>query len=187
MIPVPRLSDSMESFPSSGILQVTIESAELHENSSSHHKRNVMVVVELNNKTVHKTRVEKDVHASSATVTFPHERFTLPVLQGGSPVLNLAIKDHSSFRSDKVLAEFEYSVFADLKEELLQTNGAQASISSRRFETENASVNISVAFTNSSSAEDAFETSSIAGSLLGRHSERHKRRSSAFSRKSLKQ
>ncbi|KAJ2706514.1 Tricalbin-2 [Coemansia sp. IMI 203386] len=193
MIPVPRLSDSMDTFPSSGMLQITIESAELHESGGGggihigSSKRNVMVVVELNNKTVHKTRVEKDVPASSATVTFPHERFTLPVLQGGSPVLNLAIKDHSSFRSDKVLAEFDYSVFADLKEELLQSNGAQASVSSRRFETDNASVTLSVSFTNSGSAEDVFETSSIAGSLLGRHSERHKRRSSAFSRKSLKQ
>ncbi|KAJ1822410.1 Tricalbin-2 [Coemansia sp. RSA 2599] len=185
-IPVPRLSDSMDSFPSSGALQFTIESVELHEGGSSS-KRNVMVVVEMNNKTVHKTRVEKDVHASSATVTFPHERFTLPVLQGGSPTLNLAIKDHSSFRSDKVLAEFDYSVFADLREELLQTNGAQATVSSRRFEADNASLVLSVVFTNSGSAEDAFETSSIAGSLLGRHSERHKRRSSAFSRKSLKQ
>ncbi|KAJ1722955.1 Tricalbin-2 [Coemansia erecta] len=194
MIPMPRLSDSLDTFPSSGMLQITIESAELHDGSSSHggihlgsNKRNVLVTVELNHKTVHKTRVEKDVSASAATVTYPHERFSLPVLQGGSPVFNLAIKDHSSFRSDKVLAEFAYNPFSDLKNELLQTNGQTATVSSRRLDSDTASVTLSVVFTNSSTPDETFETGSIAGSILGRHSERHKRRSSAFSRKSLKQ
>ncbi|KAJ2720615.1 Tricalbin-2 [Coemansia sp. Benny D115] len=188
MLPMPRLSDSMEAFPSSGMLQVTIESAELHESSGHHsHKRNLLVAVELNHKTVHKTRVEKDVSGTSATVTYPHERFTLPVLQGGAPVLTVMVKDHSSFRSDKVLAEVEYNVFADLKQELLESNGARAASVSKRLGTDAASVILSVEFTNNGSSDDAFETGSLAGSLLGRHSERHKRRSSAFSRKSLKQ
>ncbi|KAJ2376110.1 Tricalbin-2 [Coemansia sp. RSA 2607] len=194
MIPMPRLSDSLDTFPSSGMLQITIESVELHDGNSSHggihlgsSKRNVLVTAELNHKTVHKTRVEKDVSASSATVTYPHERFSLPVLQGGAPVLHFAIKDHSSFRSDKVLAEFAYNSFPDLKGELLQTNGQSASVSSRRLESDSASVTLSVAFTNSNTPDESFETGSIAGSILGRHSERHKRRSSAFSRKSLKQ
>ncbi|KAJ2058499.1 Tricalbin-2 [Coemansia sp. S146] len=200
---MPRLSESLDSFPSSGMLNVSIESAEArdigHHRSSS--KRNILVAVEMNHKTLHKTRVEKD---ATSLVTWDSERFTLPVLQGGLPMLTVAVKDHSSFRGDKTLAEFALNVFAELKADLVQSNGAKAS-ASVSLESESGAAFVRLDFTgrdaNGSSSgaalDDSFETSSIAGgSMVGGGGggggsrrgagEKHTRRSSAFSRKSIK-
>ncbi|KAJ1900317.1 Tricalbin-2 [Kickxella alabastrina] len=191
-IPMPRLSESLDSFPVSGMLQVTIESAELYESALHSHilggrKHNVMVTIDLNRKTVHKTRVEKDVSGSPATVTFPHECFSLPVLQGGAPILTVAIKDHSSFRGDKTLVEMEYNVLAELSGQLLETNGAKAASVSKRLGTDAAAVVMTVVFTSNGLSDESVDNMSVAGSTRGRQAgDRHTRRSSAFSRKSLK-
>ncbi|KAJ2030965.1 Tricalbin-2 [Coemansia sp. S610] len=186
--PMPRLSESLEAFPSSGMLNVVIESAETRGSS----KRNLVVAVEMNHKTMHKTRVEKD----SMSVAWDNERFTLPVLQGGLPMLTVAVKDHSSFRGDKTFAEFALNVFAELKADLVQTSGARAS-ASVALESEAGAVVVRLEFAgreaNGSSGtalDDSFETSSIAGgSIMGGRrgtGEKHARRTSGFSRKSAK-
>ncbi|KAJ2056325.1 Tricalbin-2, partial [Coemansia sp. S155-1] len=143
---MPRLSESLESFPSSGMLNVTIESAESRDTSGHHRslsKRNILVAVEMNHKTLHKTRVEKD----TTSATWDNERFTLPVLQGGLPMLTVAVKDHSSFRGDKTLAEFLLNVFAELKSDLVQSSGAKAS-ASVPLESESGSAFIRLEFTS---------------------------------------
>ncbi|KAJ2521457.1 Tricalbin-2 [Coemansia sp. RSA 1939] len=187
-IPAPRLSESADAFPSSGVVHVAIESAELRPTSSgSHHgvhKRNLLVTVEMNHKTLHKTRVEKD----SVSASWSSERFALPVLQGSAPELVVAAKDHSSFRGDKTVARFAVlNVFGELKEELLRTNGAHAA-KQVRLEAEAAAVVLALEYVgrDNAAADDAMaETASVVGgaSLTGR---RHKRRSSAHSRKSFK-
>ncbi|KAI9500833.1 hypothetical protein BX070DRAFT_229963 [Coemansia spiralis] len=189
-IPMPQLSDSADSFPASGIVNISIESAELHADAGHHHhvrKRNLIVNVEMNHKSLHKTHVEKD----TASAQWASERFALPVLQGGAPMLSVALKDHSSFRGDKTLAEFAVNVFEELKAELLKSNG-KTGHKQVQLDKETASIVLSMEYVsrdvsgNSAGSDDAVETGSIAGSLLGRRGDRHKRRSSAFSRKSLK-
>ncbi|KAJ2745348.1 Tricalbin-2 [Coemansia sp. BCRC 34301] len=191
--PMPRLSDSLDSFPASGMLQVSIESAEAREapgSAGGHHrvsaKRNLLVVVEMNHKTLHKTRVEKD---ATSVVAWDNERFVLPVLQGGQPVFAVAVKDHSSFRGDKILAEYAVNVFTELKSELVQSAGAKA-ISTVVLENESGAVTLRLEFVSRDagmSMDDLVETASVAAaSVIGgsRRGEKHKRRSSAFSRKS---
>ncbi|KAJ1801336.1 Tricalbin-2 [Coemansia sp. RSA 2399] len=182
----PRINESADSFPSSGIVNVAIESAELRPTSSSGshhvHRRNLLVTVEMNNKTLHKTRAEKDAVAA----TWSHERFALPVLQGSAPELVVAAKDHSSFRGDKTVAKFApLNVFAELKADLLRNGGAHAQ-KQVRVDADAASVVLSLEYVGRDNADDAAaDTASIAGgaSLLGR---RHRRRTSATSRKSFK-
>ncbi|KAJ2488369.1 Tricalbin-2 [Coemansia sp. RSA 2050] len=185
---MPRLSESLESFPSSGMLNVWIESAETRGSSS---KRNIVVAVEMNHKTMHKTRVEKD----STSVTWDNERFTLPVLQGGSPMLTVAVKDHSSFRGDKTVAEFALNVFAVLKDDLVQSSGSRGS-ASVALENESGAAVVRLEFTGREAAngggassgtalDDSFETASIGGGRRGT-GEKHARRTSGFSRKSGK-
>ncbi|KAJ1765518.1 Tricalbin-2 [Coemansia sp. RSA 1843] len=188
-IPMPQLSESADSFPSSGIVNVSIESVELRPTSSSGskhvHKRNLLVTVEMNHKTLHKTRTEKD----AVSATWTSERFALPVLQGSAPELVVAAKDHSSFRGDKTVAKFAaLDVFAELKDELLRSGGSQV-LKKVRMDADAASVVLSLEYVGRDGAIDdaAAETASIAGgaSLLGRRG-RHNRRSSAQSRKSFK-
>ncbi|KAJ2079366.1 hypothetical protein GGI09_005360 [Coemansia sp. S100] len=110
-------------------------------------------------------------------------------------MLTVAVKDHSSFRGDKTLAEFLLNVFAELKADLVQSSGAKAS-ASVSLESESGAAFIRLEFTGrdvsgSSGAimDDSFETASIAGgSMLGgsKRGDKHTRRSSAFSRKSIK-
>ncbi|PIA18508.1 hypothetical protein COEREDRAFT_79947 [Coemansia reversa NRRL 1564] len=183
-IPVPRLSDAADVFPAPGMVHFSIESAEARDGGSHiGRQRNLLVAVEMNHKTLHKTRVEKDTTAA----TWDAEHFALPVLQGGAPVVTVALKDHSSFRGDKVLAEFAVSIFEELKPELVANSGARASASAR-LEAEAGSVVMRMEFVSREIAiDDPIDSESISGSTRGRHSERHGRRGSAFSRKSLKQ
>ncbi|KAJ2401916.1 Tricalbin-2 [Coemansia sp. RSA 2559] len=183
----PRIDESADAFLASGIINVAIDSAELRPTSSagSHHvhRRNLLVTVEMNNKTLHKTRVEKDAVAA----TWSNERFALPVLQGSAPELVVAAKDHSSFRGDKTVARFApLNVFAELKADLLRNGGAHAQ-KQVRVNAGAASVVLSLEYVGRDGADDAAaaDSASIAGgaSLLGR---RHRRRTSAASRKSFK-
>ncbi|KAJ2898683.1 Tricalbin-2, partial [Coemansia aciculifera] len=182
--------ETLDSFPASGMLHITIESAEAREVPSSaggghHHrsKRNLLVSVEMNHKTLHKTRVEKDA-TSLVTWGDDSERFALPVLQGGLPMLAVAVKDHSSFRGDKTLADYALNVFAELKADLVANNGNKASSAVVLESEPTAMVSLRLEFVSSSSLDDSFETASIAGSKRG--GEKHARRNSAFSRKSVR-
>ncbi|KAJ2813627.1 Tricalbin-2 [Coemansia furcata] len=182
--PMPRLSESIDSFPTPGMLHVSIESAESHGAS----KRNLLVAVEMNHKTLHKTRVEKD---ATAPVAWDSERFSLPVLQGGLPQLSVAVKDHSSFRGDKTLAEFALNVFAELKPHLVETAGARAS-KLVVLESDAGAAHVRLEFVGRDShGDDSAETASIAGGSIvggrrGTGGEKHARRTSGFSRKSVK-
>ncbi|KAJ2160663.1 Tricalbin-2 [Coemansia sp. RSA 552] len=178
MIPMPRLSDTMDAFPTSGMLQIAIESAAIGEGR----KRNLMVVVMMNHKTLHKTQVEKD--ATSAT--WADEQFALPVLQGGAPVVTVTLKDHLSFRGDKTIAEFAVSLFAELKDELLASNGTRGA-KTMELVTDSGSVTLHVEFSGRDGPiDELLETGSIAGSQRPRTADRHGRRGSAFSRRSGK-
>ncbi|KAJ2364473.1 Tricalbin-2 [Coemansia sp. RSA 2610] len=174
-VPMPRLSETTDAFPAPGMLHVSIVSAELHD----HRKRNMLVAVSMNHKTLHKTPVEKDV--VSATWD---DQFALPVLQGGAPVLQVALKDHSSFRSDKTVAEYAVNVFAELKADILANSGGRGAATAK-LESDVAVVTVQLEFVSREGIDDTMETSSIVDSLRAKH-ERHKRRGSAFSRKSLK-
>ncbi|KAJ1733653.1 Tricalbin-2 [Coemansia biformis] len=180
-IPTSPLTESADAFPGPGTLHVTIESASIGD-SGSHagRKRNLVVAVELNHKTLHKTRVEKDTtHA-----VWDGEQLALPVLQGGAPTLKVLLKDHASFLGDKELAVFSLNTFAELKSELLSSGGARGT-KTAVLTADGATVTLQLDFTGRDSvADDSFETSSIAGSVLGKHGEKHRRRGSAFSRKS---
>ncbi|KAJ2805265.1 Tricalbin-2, partial [Coemansia guatemalensis] len=183
-IPMPRLSDASDAFPAPGMVNFSILSAESRDGGSHiGRQRNLLVTVEMNHKTLHKTHVEKD----TTSATWDSENFALPVLQGGAPVVTVALKDHSSFRGDKVVAEFAVSVFAELKSELIANSGARAAATAR-LEADAGSVVMRMEFVSREIAiDDPVDSESIAGSARGRHSERHGRRGSAFSRKSLKQ
>ncbi|KAJ2559676.1 Tricalbin-2 [Coemansia sp. RSA 1933] len=185
-IPASPFSPTADAFPASGIVNVAIESVELRPKSSSSgsrhvHRRNLLVAVEMNHKTLHKTRAEKD----AVSATWSGERFVLPVLQGSTPELVVVAKDHSSFRGDKTVAKFApLNVFAELKQELLRTGGANA-LKQVRVEAEAASVVLTLEYVGRDDIDEAGDAASIAGGtpLLGR---RHRRRTSATSRKSFK-
>ncbi|KAJ2478150.1 Tricalbin-2 [Coemansia sp. RSA 2131] len=176
-IPMPRLSDASDAFSAPGNVYVTIMSAEARD----HRKHNMLVSVSLNHKTVFKTAVKKDV----ANAVWENEQFELPVLQGGMPELLVALKDHSSFRGDKTVAEFALQVFGELKSDVLANNGARGEVVAQ-LESDVAVVTVHLEFVGREGVDDAMDSSSIIGSMRGKHSERHKRRGSAFSRKSLK-
>ncbi|KAJ2707464.1 Tricalbin-2 [Coemansia spiralis] len=176
-----RIGEVTDAFPNSGTLQVTIESAEVPDvDGHGARKRNLLVAVELNNKTLHKTRAEKDVRHAE----WDGERFALPVLQSGAPVLKVLLKDHSSFLGDKELAAFALNPFAELKAELMSSGGTQGTATTT-LAADGGSVTLRLEFASRDmDADDSHDARSIAGSVLGRHGERQNRRGSAFSRKS---
>ncbi|KAJ2766215.1 Tricalbin-2, partial [Coemansia nantahalensis] len=125
VVPASPVDESAEVFPSSGTVHVAIESAEVSE-SDGHgtRKRNLLVAVEMNHRTLHKTHVQKDVRHAQ----WEGEQFALPVLQGGAPVLRVLLKDHSSFLGDKELAAFSLNTFAELKAGLVASGGTQSAV-----------------------------------------------------------
>ncbi|KAJ2844806.1 Tricalbin-2, partial [Coemansia brasiliensis] len=175
-IPMPRLSDSSEAFPSPGTVHITVLSAEARDGR----KRNLMVSISLNHKTTYKTQVEKD----AVSAVWDDEHMELPVLQGSVPELQVSLKDHSSFRSDKTVSEFMVNVYAELKSDILANNGAQGA-AAVQLQSDTGAIGIKLEFI-SGKGMDETDTGSVAGSMRGHHSERHKRRGSAFSRKSLR-
>ncbi|KAJ2778089.1 Tricalbin-2 [Coemansia javaensis] len=184
-IPLPQLDESVDAFPASGMLQIAIESAEARDGGGqTGRKRNLTVVVELNHRALHKTRVEKDTtHAD-----WDGEQLELPVLQGGAPTLRVVLKDHSTFLGDKDLAVFTVSPFAELKDELVGSQGARGA-KAVSLANDAWSVALRLDFSSRDAAavvDESFDAGSIVGSILGRHGEKHKRRGSAFSRKSAK-
>ncbi|KAJ2676680.1 Tricalbin-2 [Coemansia sp. RSA 1085] len=176
-LPVPRLSDSSEAFPVPGTVHITVQSAEARDGR----KRNLMVSMGLNHKTIYKTQVEKD----AVSAAWDDEHVEVPVIQGSVPELQVSLKDHSSFRSDKTVAEFVVNVYAELKADILANNGAQGA-AAVQLQSEAAAVGLQLEFVGGGGGMDETETGSIVGSVRGHHSERHKRRGSAFSRKSLR-
>ncbi|KAJ1964509.1 Tricalbin-2 [Dipsacomyces acuminosporus] len=175
-IPMPPLRDSIDAFPAPGMLHVFIKSAHY---TGSKNKKNLVASIELNHKSIFKTRVVKDVVSAEWD-----EKLPLPVLQGGAPVLTAVVKDHSSFRGDKHLYEFTFSPFETLKDEILASNGLVAGPKELHLKDESGSIRLVLDFAGKEhgSGEASFETSSLMGSI-GRR-DKHHRRSSAFSRKS---
>lgn len=177
-IPMPKLSEHMDTFPNSGMLAINIESAKLHK----HSKKDLFVTLDMNHKNFHKTRVEKDV----TKVRWDNERYDLPILQGGTPEISVALKDHhSGFFSDKVLAEYQIPLFDELKEELLKSNGQQAS-KKVKLEDDGCEVGLQFEFTANDDLSQQESSMMDTASLRHQLRERHKRRGSAFSRKSQK-
>ncbi|PWA03148.1 hypothetical protein BB558_000658 [Smittium angustum] len=99
------------SFPHAGKLNISVVDAVLLDNKD----RSLYTRVNMNMKQLHKTKVEKKTHTAVW-----NETFSVPILAGSKPILEVMVKEFARFGENKTIASQSIDPFEELKDQFAE-------------------------------------------------------------------